>query len=324
MNADILICCEKGYLENTAKLLIYSIRNFGGIIKDAPIYSYRPREGAHLDQSTLDYFAENNVTYVPDVLNSEFPDYPLANKPLVCAHREVNTTADTLIFLDSDTMFFHSPKIFATLNDGEVLVRPVDRRNIGTTIDFAGETGSYWRELWEMAGIEERPEVRTTVGNEPILAYYNSGLIVTRTANGLMNHWKDLFVRVMRKAMKPRKMFFTEQSTYAAAIWSKGLKTKHFDAYYNCPIHNIQQCKHPDYVVHNLGKIVHAHYHKLFHNVAGVNPLYNEFEHFPEGRLINRKVHDFDLIVKQSAVRDYLRRARRSLKRLRKRVQKPR
>lgn len=322
MKAEIIVCCEKGYLENTSKLLVYSIRNFGGIIKDSPIYAYRPREGAHLEQSTLDYFAENDVTYVPDVLNAEFPDYPFANKVLACAHREARTDADVLVFLDSDTIFMHSPDAFAELKDGEVLVRPVDKKNIATTPDFEGPTGEYWRELWGMYDIQERPAVRTTIDNKEILAYYNAGLIVVRTSDKLFATWKDIFLNVMRKGMKPKSLFFTDQCTLTTAIWSRGIKVKLADPYYNTPIHTMHVCKNPDYKVHDISKVVHAHYHKVFQNIAGANPFYNEFERFPQGRLLNRKIEDFGLIIKKSAVRYYLSKAKWFVLKLPKRLKR--
>lgn len=54
----------------------------------------------------MNFFERNQVEYVDLELSQDFSDYPLANKPLVCAHREQNTNAEILIFLDSDVLFF--------------------------------------------------------------------------------------------------------------------------------------------------------------------------------------------------------------------------
>ena len=41
---EIVICTEKGYLESMSKLLVASLREFGGEFKDVPIFSYQPRK----------------------------------------------------------------------------------------------------------------------------------------------------------------------------------------------------------------------------------------------------------------------------------------
>jgi len=311
MKIEVIICCERGYLEGMAKLLVYSIRNFGGVIKNAPIYSYRPREGDELSDSTLAFFKDNDVHYIPEVLNTAYTDYPLANKPLSCAHRERHSDADTLVFIDTDTFFLQSPDEFVSIQDGEVMLRPVDRRNIGTTPKFEGQKGRYWKEMYEMFGVERLNTIKTTVGNNEIVEYYNSGLIVTKRANGLFAKWKENFERVMQRGIKPKGMFFVEQSVFSATVAALDLNVVPFSKEYNCPVHNIEQSQNPNYQIKSMQQVVHAHYHKMFRNISGVNPLYNEFEKFANGRIINLKIEEYGVIVKISKVRYYLSRTKR-------------
>ena len=209
MRVEFILCCEKGYLENTSRLLIDSIRTFGGAYKDSAIYVYRPRMGPEVSAETRDFFERHHVAYIAEELNSAYPTYALANKVAACAHREQHTAADVLVFVDSDTFFLRPPDVLATLAEGEVLLRPVDYKHVGVPADFSGPTGPYWRELWQLADIQLRPTVRTTMDNEEILAYYNSGLVATNTVNGLFSHWNILFDEVMRRGLKPGDIFFT-------------------------------------------------------------------------------------------------------------------
>ena len=135
MKIEIIICCENGYLESMSKLLIFSIREFGGIISDSQIYCYKPRKGDPLENTTLDFFEKNQVNYFDDPININYDEYALANKPYSCAHREYNSNADLLIFIDSDTYFLGSPNIFNDLSEGELFLRPVHSTNIGSNID---------------------------------------------------------------------------------------------------------------------------------------------------------------------------------------------
>jgi len=105
LNAEIIICTEKGDLERMAKLLIWSLREFGGKFSNVPIYSYQPRKGHEVSGETMRFFENYEVELVDICFNQEYSHYPLANKIFACAHREQNTSADTLIFLDTDIFF---------------------------------------------------------------------------------------------------------------------------------------------------------------------------------------------------------------------------
>lgn len=53
-------------------------------------------------------------------LNQEYPYYPFANKIFACAHREQNTSADILIFLDGSA---NGKLINSKLEEFELLMR---------------------------------------------------------------------------------------------------------------------------------------------------------------------------------------------------------
>ena len=77
-NAEIIICTEKGILESKSKLLVYSIRKFGGRFKDIPIFSYQPRKDFKISNDTISFFKKNNVEIIDLDLNKEYKNYSLA------------------------------------------------------------------------------------------------------------------------------------------------------------------------------------------------------------------------------------------------------
>ncbi len=52
-----VLVVEAGDLENKTRLLIKSLRTFGGELKDSPIWAVQPRKGKRLSQKTFDTFS---------------------------------------------------------------------------------------------------------------------------------------------------------------------------------------------------------------------------------------------------------------------------
>lgn len=298
MKIEIIICTENGYLEAMSKLLVYSIRQFGGILKDALIFSYKPRKGKALKKSTIVFFEKHNVNYIDLPLNKKYANYPLANKPIVCAHRENHSNADVLIFLDSDTVFFKYPVFWENINHGEVLIRPVDTSNIGSDKFFSSPNGNYWKRLYHELRVHRSETVCTTIDNKEILEYYNSGMIVSQVSNGLFQNWNDNFEKVMDLNLMPRQgIFFVEQSVLSSTISAMNLNVKILPKEYNCPVHLIDNCQNPAFKIDKFRDLVHMHYHKVFMDANGVNPFFEKLNEFKVGALINEKIVEFGVSI---------------------------
>ena len=111
-----IMCTEGGgQLEKESLLMVESFRKFAGGFKSAQIYSFQVRENGDVSQETIEKLAAMDVSHRKVVLNTKYPDYPLANKPLLCAYAEQAIDADILVFLDSDLVFFSEPKEFLLL-----------------------------------------------------------------------------------------------------------------------------------------------------------------------------------------------------------------
>lgn len=298
---EIIICTEKGYLESMSKLLISSLREFGGKFRDVPIFSYQPRKKIKISTDTIAFFEKNNVEYIDLELNKAFPHYPLANKPLACAHREMNTNADVLVFLDSDVFFLNEPNEFIDFQNADIILRPVDGKNIGTKYSGDGNA-TYWNNLYELLNVKSHRNVRTTVTNEIIWEYYNSGHIATLTKNNLFWNWKENFLKVMEAGIKPdHGLFFVEQSVLSATVSQMDLVVKHFSNEYNFPIHKEQGIKNNKYLGSNFDDLVSLHYHKIFKNRNGVNPIEKQLE-TEKGKKIFKLINDFNVLQRVSKV----------------------
>src|SRR5262245_34444818 len=115
-NCSFVICVEKGGLEYKALLLILTLRQNWGPWSKVPLYAYAPREGKEPSDWLKEIYRLCDVTPVYQKLNTDFVDYPLANKPIAMAHAERVLTSETLVFLDTDVLCWHPPTHFNLSN----------------------------------------------------------------------------------------------------------------------------------------------------------------------------------------------------------------
>lgn len=296
---EIVICTERGYLEALSKLLIFSIRTLDGPLKNVPIVSYSPRKGRSPKRSTVRFFEQHQVEYEDRILNTEFVDYPLSNKPIVCAHREQKTNAKFLVFLDSDTVFLQRPLLFENSAGHDLMMRPVEQKGIGTDRKFSGANGNYWRELYKVLKVTDDRTVRTVSENSEILEYYNSGMVISKTGFALFEAWNKNFHTIMGLGLKPASgISFVEQSVLSATISSLGRTVQPLPKDYNCPADVIENTANENYRLKSFEEIVLLHYHKVFMNKRNENPIYDQLQKFSRGQSINRKITDFSVIRK--------------------------
>jgi len=294
---ELIICTEKGYLESLSKALIFTLRTFGGAYKDIPIYSYQPRKDFPVSKATRAFFEQYGVEYVDLNLNTEFSHYPLANKPLACAHREQHTKAEVLIFMDSDIVFQKEPTAFSDLEQADVLLRPVDAKNIGT--NGADGNEDYWNALYQLLNVNIKREVRSTVDNHSLLEYYNSGQIIANNNKALFAHWKENFTKTMHAKLMPKQgLFFVEQSVFSATLAQLELNIKSIDKYYNVPIHMLKDFKNEAYTIDSIEELVTMHYHKLFLARESKALMQEQLNQYEVGRTINQYLKAFEVIPK--------------------------
>lgn len=299
-NTEIIICTEKGNLEAMSRLLVWSVRNFGGKFRDLPIFSYQPRKHHKISRKIVRFFEKYEVEIIDDVLNKEFADYPLANKPLASAHRETHTKAENLIFLDSDIFFLKEPTELVQFDGNDLIIRPVDSKNIGTE-NPNDENADYWNKLYELLDVKAERKVRSTGDNKEILEYYNSGHVVVKSQLNLFNKWKENFLKVMRTGLKPNHgLFFLEQSTLSATISQMELNVKMLEDTLNHQIFSFINPSYSDDLVENFINLSSLHYHREFRNNNGRNPIEELLNTTANGRIINKKIFEFGVLRKSN------------------------
>ena len=239
-----LICTEGGQLEKESVLMVKSFRKYAGSLKDAPIYSFHVRETNDVSSETVNVLKSLGVEHKKIVLNTKYPDYPLANKPLLCAYAEQTLDADILVFLDSDLVFFSEPKEFFLPSGYDVGIRPEHHKMIGSE-GPRDPNDDYWMHLYDLAGVSDTSVyVTTTADQKQIRAFWNSGVVAVRRQAGIFTAWQKTLEKLLQEgATINRENFYFEQSSLSATICATTRNIWTFSPGYNYPIHSHNQLK---------------------------------------------------------------------------------
>lgn len=252
-------------------LLAASIRQFAGQFRDVPIVSIQPRATGDLSPSTVRSFQRLGVSHERHLLNTEFSNFPLANKPLSAAFLAEKGEFDTIILLDSDKAVFAEPELFQLAGEAAVAVRPVHQKLFGTSGDDMH--APHWAALYKHLGIESRHRISTTMHGDELWGYWNSGLVAARASSGIFQMWRDTLIRVLRdgQAMLPHP-YFSEQMSLAFAIDALKIDPLVLPAAYNYPI-AYQRGFGPEGQRLAWRDVVTVHYHKMFYQPTLRHPL---------------------------------------------------
>jgi len=257
-----LICVERGRLESESVLLVESIRTWAGSHSQAPIYAFSPRRGMEPDAETVARLRDLGATHVDETLVERFAEIPIFNKVASSAWAERELDHETLVFTDSDCVFLNQPDELLE-GDWVAALRPVDRRIAGSR--GKGKNEPFWRKMYAELGVRSEPFVETTVGQMPIRAYWNSGLIAARRSAGLFGAWERALVRLFdAQIVQKRWPQFMDQLSWAGVTADVHDQIRILSAAYNYPLPH-RQAVAPAAQGLALAELVHLHYRLWFH-----------------------------------------------------------
>jgi lipopolysaccharide biosynthesis glycosyltransferase len=267
----ILFCAEKGLLEQQAKLLVESLVHFGGS-SHLQLIAFSPRSGFYPSLEACDFFTNNNVIHIKENLNTDYLDYPIANKVLACDYVESNYPEyDSIMFVDTDTVFLNPIDTKLLQSKNKLYVRPVDNKGPGSQ-GLDDENDAFWQEVYTLFDLETpKAQVTTTVRPHLIRPYYNAGFIWANGLSGFFAQWKKDFVKLVDSGLRPFGYQSRDNTDFrcldqvALAVTSQRFadSVEVLSQTYNYPIPFRPILKlrdnHP-----RFDELVHVHYHKWF------------------------------------------------------------
>ena len=223
------MCVEPGPLELQALMFVRSLRRFGGALADSPVIMVSPR-GKPFTASIKPLFEELGCSMAVEDLNTDYPDYPLANKPFAAAWI-ADRVESRLWFLDCDTLIVRdlSPLADCIEHDAETIARcvwPGGFKGVGSH-GPGDENEPFWMAAYALCGAKHEPFIDVPWGDRKIRGYWNSGVILSRKSH-IFHEWLRCFRLLRESSLELAKPYYQEQLSFALAMASLGLSTTSF------------------------------------------------------------------------------------------------
>ncbi len=237
-SAAFVICVEAGHLEYKALCLLLTLRENWGRWAQLPIYAYSPRPNFRPSAWVFDAYEQLDVIPITDGINTRFPNYPLANKPLSMAHAEATLDKEFLVFLDSDILCWRPPELFQLCDDADISL-VVDGTKSVASSGSGDRYEEIWRRVYDIAGARVEPYVDTMLTGERVRGWWSSGVIVCRRSAGIMDRWKDCFNAIVNQVDVPSEVeYLREQISLSAIVASVYDQFAPLPVAYNYPVQN--------------------------------------------------------------------------------------
>jgi hypothetical protein len=212
-DCSFVLSVERGKLEGQAVLLVESLRRFGGIYANCPVYVVSPRPSRQMSQSCKDILKSMGVHIIVEDLLPVGEQYGSAARLASCVWVEKNLTPEIIVSLDDDLFFAREPDF--SLSQTDLLARPVDVKGICTTgPDDANDP--YWRSIAKACEVnyDKIPWLETTMDCMHVKASYNGGMIAVRSQLGLFQRARAMYQILKSHDLSPRKI--TDPEVYAS------------------------------------------------------------------------------------------------------------
>ena len=215
--------------EKQANILINSIRDFGGIYADSPVYVFMSDTlNAHCHS-----IKSPNVKFITLDADNNMPDYPFLYKVLACAKAEelLKGKSDIIVWMDVDALVLKEPSEFCLGKNKKISIRPVNlRNNVGLPADEPADM--YWQKIYDYTRLKVNkvPVVETLVDKTQVREYLNCAIFSIRSDQCIFSDWKRIFLLLVNDPDYQRKActtinhkVFLHQAVLSAII-SKRIK----------------------------------------------------------------------------------------------------
>ncbi|HEX6611959.1 MAG TPA: sulfotransferase [Hyphomicrobiaceae bacterium] len=239
--------CHAGEWELKAALLAASLRrHYGPDVQLIAAIPQPPDIWKTIAPGTATLLDRLHVRCAP-ITNPIEPSFAHANK-IACIG--IETPADVLVFLDSDTLCL-SPCDFALGAGATIALKVADMR----AFQLDDERG--WKAVYAAAG-QPLPERRVALSCDegPSLPFYNSGVIALDTAfaRTLQDVWTEASRRIRLDQRVPERRLWSDQLGLAVALEALDTIPSPLDVRHNHPTHLMP--------LEDTAAVAFAHYHR--------------------------------------------------------------
>ena len=178
----------------SVRLLIESIRSFGGRLSKSPIWLFQ--DVASSDLADIDH--ETDVDVLPMTVPESIKDYELSEKVWACAEAErlAASNVRSLVWLSPDTLIVNPPVLYELGDMYDAALRPVHIKNVG--LATSEPLDGFWDGVYRSAGIADTDfTIESFVDEQEIRAYFNSHSYCVNPSIGLFRQWLNCFEKLV-------------------------------------------------------------------------------------------------------------------------------
>lgn len=234
--------------EINIRLLVESIRTFGGSLAQNPIWILIPNDTSPHSPTIRKKLETLNVSYIPFNLDSNLTQFFFAGKISALAFAESLALKETelLVWLDSNTLVLREPTAFLLSKSQILAYRPVHHTLIGSR--YNEPLDPFWTQIYKSCNVVSNRifPMMTHIDATRIRPYFNAGLLVTRPTTQLFRTWSETFFKVYQTPgyqtfyeQDQRYHIFMHQAILSGVILSMLPKEKlqELPPDYNYPLH---------------------------------------------------------------------------------------
>ena len=227
MKFAFVFVCQAGELEIQAMLLAASLRQQFGYTPEC--IAAIPQPESHwgtLSEETLSLIDTLKLRTVP-ITNPVDQHYGIANK-IACL--DIETEADVLIFLDSDILCLQ-PFLPENHFHAQFHAKPADLAT------FTKDT-ALWQKMYDLFQLPLPTwRVISTVSNEVMLPYFNSGVTAIKTGLNFAKTWAQCCKIIDADENIPNKRPWLDQAALPLTVEKLKLTHQCLDERFNFPLH---------------------------------------------------------------------------------------
>lgn len=180
-----------------ARLLIASLRRFGGKLKNIPVRVFYP-PALQVNAASLQF---SGMEIVPLEVPDRLTRYPFGSKVLACACAEqlCPLKAQTLLWMDPNCLVLQPPLLYPLGENWDAAMRPVHIRNVGAPADQPLDT--FWQGIYSAVGVEDlRFTVESFADQLVLRPYFNTHAFALRPTLGFCQHWLEQYESLLADA----------------------------------------------------------------------------------------------------------------------------
>jgi len=188
----ILLTMASGNSLHAVRLMIDSLRTFGGELAEMPCWVFST------DKDRVRSLEDEHTSFQPVTMSDPVASYPFGIKVAACARGEELAPAgmNSLVWIDPFCLVVQPPILFELGVDCDAAFRPVHIRNVG--LPPCEPPDAFWHGIYAAVGIDEiQTTVTSFVDGQLLRSYFNSHAFSINPALGLMQRWDELFQKLV-------------------------------------------------------------------------------------------------------------------------------